>query len=106
MDISKTFDIMDHDLLIAKLNAYSFTKESLRLTKGYPSNCWQKKKLKQVLAVGQTCFQDYQHDSMLAFEWFESNCLNPLSANPTKWSNTFKQCVSNLPREFNTDVFL
>ena len=43
MDISKTFDIMDHDLLIAKLNAYSFTKESLRLTKGYPSNCWQKK---------------------------------------------------------------
>ena len=38
MDISKTFDIMDHDLLIAKLNAYSFTKESLRLTKGYPSN--------------------------------------------------------------------
>ena len=56
MDISKTFDIMDHDLLIAKLNAYSFTKESLRLTKVYPSNCWQKKKLKQVLAVGQTCF--------------------------------------------------
>ena len=56
MDISKTFDIMDHDLLIAKLNAYSFTKESLRLTKGYPSNCWKKKKLKQVLAVGQTCF--------------------------------------------------
>ena len=46
MDISKTFDIMDHDLLIAKLNAYSFTKESLRLTKGYPSNCWQKKKIK------------------------------------------------------------
>ena len=75
MDISKTFDIMDHDLLIAKLNAYSFTKESLRLTKGYPSNliAGKKKKLKQVLAVGQTCFQDYQHDSMLAFEWFESN---------------------------------
>ena len=57
MDISKTFGIMDHDLLIAKLNAYSFTKESVRLIKAYPSNRWQKKKkLKQVLAVGQTCF--------------------------------------------------
>ena len=22
---------------------------------------------------------------------------NPLSANPTKWSNTLKQCVANLP---------
>ena len=46
MDISKTFDVMDHDLLIAKLNAYSFTKESLRLIKGYPSNRWQKTKIK------------------------------------------------------------
>ena len=24
-------------------------------------------------------------------------CLNPLSANPTKWSNTLKQFVGNLP---------
>ena len=23
--------------------------------------------------------------------------VNPLSANPTKWSNTLKQCVGNLP---------
>ena len=25
------------------------------------------------------------------------NVINPLSANPTKWSNTLKQFVSNLP---------
>ena len=23
--------------------------------------------------------------------------INPLNTNPTKWSNTLKQCVSNLP---------
>ena len=26
--------------------------------------------------------------------------LNPLSANPTKWSITFKQFVGNLPKNF------
>ena len=25
---------------------------------------------------------------------FNHRCINPLSANPTKWSNTFKQFVS------------
>ena len=25
------------------------------------------------------------------------NCFNPLSANPTKWSNTLKQFAGNLP---------
>ena len=33
--------------------------------------------------------------------WFCGTCLqyslNPLSANPTKWSNTLKQFVGNLP---------
>ena len=28
---------------------------------------------------------------------FEISKLNPLSANPTKWSNTLKQFVGNLP---------
>ena len=27
----------------------------------------------------------------------EDDSLNPLSANPTKWSNTLKQFVGNLP---------
>ena len=28
---------------------------------------------------------------------FQNTHLNPLSASPTKWSNTFKQFVGNLP---------
>ena len=28
---------------------------------------------------------------------FNSDSLNPLSANPIKWSNTLKQFVGNLP---------
>ena len=28
---------------------------------------------------------------------FGTLCFNPLSANPTKWSNTLKQFIGNLP---------
>ena len=35
MDLSKFFDTINHDFLIAKLKAYGFSKEALTLTKGY-----------------------------------------------------------------------
>ena len=31
---------------------------------------------------------------------FVFSCINPLSANPTKWPNTLKQFVGNLPNNF------
>ena len=44
MGISKAFDTLNHDLLIAKLNAYGFSKESLKLIKSYLTNRWQRTK--------------------------------------------------------------
>ena len=38
MDLSKAFDTINHDLLIAKLHAYGLSKESLKLIKNYLSN--------------------------------------------------------------------
>ena len=35
MDLSKAFDTLNHDLLIAKLHAYGFDKNSLSLVKSY-----------------------------------------------------------------------
>ena len=37
MDLSKAFDCLNHDLLIAKLYAYGFSKESLTLIRSYLS---------------------------------------------------------------------
>ena len=38
MDLSKAFDCLSHDLLIAKLSAYGFNMAALRLIQNYLSN--------------------------------------------------------------------
>ena len=38
--LSKAFDTLNHDLLIAKLYAYSFSEESLKLINSYLTNRW------------------------------------------------------------------
>ena len=45
MDLSTAFDTLDHDLLIAKLHAYGFDKNALRLIKSYLTDRWQRTKI-------------------------------------------------------------
>ena len=45
MDLSKAFDTLNHDLLIAKLHAYGFGKNSLSLVKSYFTDRWQRTKI-------------------------------------------------------------
>ena len=45
MDLSKAFDTLNHDLLIAKLHAYRFSEEFLQLIKRYLTNRWQRAKV-------------------------------------------------------------
>ena len=44
-DLSKAFDCLSHDLLIAKLNAYGFNIAALRLVQNYMTNCKQRTKI-------------------------------------------------------------
>ena len=45
MDLSKAFDTINHELLIAKLYAYGFSKDSLKIISSYMSDCWQRTKI-------------------------------------------------------------
>ena len=45
MDLSKAFDCLSHDLLIAKLHAYENDLSSLKLLQDYLSNRWQRIKI-------------------------------------------------------------
>ena len=45
MDLSKAFDTLNYELLVAKLSAYGFNNESLTLIQFYLSNGWQKTKI-------------------------------------------------------------
>ena len=45
MDLSKAFDTINHELLIAKLHAYGFSIKALELVSSYLSNRWHRTKI-------------------------------------------------------------
>ena len=49
-NLSKPFDYLSHDLLIAKLHAYGIDLLSLKLLQDYLSNRWQKTKVNSKLS--------------------------------------------------------
>ena len=58
MDLSKAFDALNHERLIAKLGAYGFKNESLNLIQSYVTNGWQKTKMGRVVTgcTPRICF--------------------------------------------------
>ena len=70
-DLSKAFDCLPHELLIAKLDAYGFDKSSLKLLHSYPSN------RKQRLKINDT----YSSWSEILFGVPQGSILGPLLFN-------------------------
>ena len=65
MDLSKAFDTLNHELLIAKLHAYGFSKESLKLVLSYLTNRWQRTKINKSFSSWSELLQGVPQGSVL-----------------------------------------
>ena len=60
MDLSKAFDTINHELLLAKLHAYDFSVHSLLILSSYLFNRKQRVKINITSVLGWICFKVFQ----------------------------------------------
>ena len=65
MDLSKAFDTLNQELLIAKLDAYGFDKNSLALIKSYLSNRWQRTRINDSVSTWSNLIHGVPQGSIL-----------------------------------------
>ena len=65
MDLSKTFDTLNHDLLIAKLHADGFSMKALKLINSYLCNRWQRTKVNNSFSSWTELLQGVPQGSIL-----------------------------------------
>ena len=65
MDLSKAFDAINHELLLAKLNAYGSDKNALETLRNYLSNRWQRTKINTTLSSWSTLLKGVPQSSVL-----------------------------------------
>ena len=66
MDLYKIFDIIKHDLLVAKLYTYGFNKISQKLLHNYLSNRWHRTKINRQFSSWQELIQGVPQGSDLS----------------------------------------
>ena len=65
MDLSKTFDTLNHDLLVAKLHAYGFDIKTLKLLRSYLTKMWQRTKVNSGFSTELELLQGVPQGSVL-----------------------------------------
>ena len=61
-DLSKAFDCLPYELIIAKLHAYGFSLAALRLARIYLSNRKQRTKIMKAIVLGKKSYMKYHKD--------------------------------------------
>ena len=65
MDLSKAFDTINHELLVAKLNAYGFSNSALKLILDYLSDRWQRVKVNATFSTWSELLKGVPQGSVL-----------------------------------------
>ena len=69
-DLSKAFDTINHELLIAKMHAYGFDKPALSLISDYLSNRWQRTKINLEFSTWSELLRGMPQGSVLGPKFF------------------------------------
>ena len=59
MDLSKAFDTMHHDLMIAKLGAYGFSQDVLQYMRSYLTNRQQRVRVNSNFSTWETLLLEF-----------------------------------------------
>ena len=65
MDLSKAFDTINHELLIAKLHAYGFSTDVLEVLLSYLQDRWQRVKINTTFSSWSQLLQGVPQGSVL-----------------------------------------
>ena len=65
MDLSKAFDTISHDLLLAKLHAYGFDRRALQLIKNYLTNRWHRTRINSLFSLWKELLHGVPQGSVL-----------------------------------------
>ena len=65
MDLCKAFETINHDLLVAKLHAYGFSYDSLKLLYSYLNNRWYRRKINHKFSSWKELSQGVPQGSVL-----------------------------------------
>lgn len=103
MDLSKAFDCISHDLLIAKIHAYNFSIDTLTFFYSYLKRCKQNVKINNTMCDFKTILSGVLQGSILGpilfniflndlFEWIENADLHNFADD-----NTISDSAYSLP---------
>ena len=70
MDLSKAFDTINHDLLIAKMHAYGFSIDALQIIRSYLSDRWIRTKIDGSYSTWKEIFCGMPQGSVNGPKWF------------------------------------